>query len=110
MINLLSEIPAAPDAPDAVVSQNESNRRCYLYSGLVWIALNNAPQGGLNVQQMRERVALQEALESIGEGEEFKLPATQLTKAREIYNAHPWGGVHKDIVAVGDGLNALCEG
>jgi hypothetical protein len=76
------------------------------YSDLIKYCLEKAPLQGLNLDQMRKNMKLLDRFESMKSGK-LELDEFEWNNIKNAVNAFPWAMVHKDIVALGDYIDAM---
>lgn len=65
------------------------------YSDLIKICINAPVQGGFNIQQIKQRLRISEALETDGD---LKFEDNDADNLQEIVSEFKWATVHKDVV------------
>ena len=71
------------------------------YAHLLRQVIERAPQSGLTLSAMRDRMPILEKVLAAGTDADFGFSAEELTLLNDLYGSHPWGGLHPDLVALG---------
>lgn len=65
------------------------------YSDLIKVCINAPVQGGFNIQQIKQRLRIADALETDGD---LKFEDNDADNLEEIVSEFKWATVHKDVV------------
>lgn len=79
------------------------------YQDLINIAIENRPQAGFSIQEMRSRLRIQDAVEKV-ESDVLHLEDQDAEKLQECVKAMTWGLLHKDIVQFCDDIEGMKNG
>lgn len=76
------------------------------FADLAKVCVNNMPQGGLDVSQMKARLDVMEALEKAN-GEIKLTTSAQTETLKDCVKAMRWAILHKDVVEFTDAVEKL---
>lgn len=94
-------------ATDVVLKFDEKgNPVKALLSDLILLSINQAPQEGFNVSEMRKRLAVAESID-VKALEEIHLSKESLDLVKKCFGEYGFGILSKEIVEIEDMLNSL---
>lgn len=103
------------------VQIKDSSDKLMLRSDLLKIVANKAPERGLSITAMRERMRILDVLEKCTADDVFKTAPTghrasditledaDFNALKKLYNEYGWLAFHKDIIELADHLDELSK-
>ena len=93
-----------------IPKRQHGDSECLTYGDLLRVVLEAPPQQGLTIAEIRRRLPLLDRIDATEPGDSFGFAARDLTALRELFDAHRWGVLHRDIAALGDAIDTAVEG
>lgn len=82
----------------------------FTHAGLLKVVINNPPQGGFSISEMRDRLRIWGFLDTADlEKADITLEDADFTILKSRFDEFKWAQAHKDVIALSDHLDSLTK-
>lgn len=91
-----------------IIDESKDPKVTYNYGELLKLGINNPPQGGFSISEMKVRLKIWGILDTAGT-KNIELEDADFNILKSRFDEFKWAQAHEDIVALSDHLDSLVK-